>query len=147
MTSTRWLAGVALAGALAGCGGDDGLSPTALAEQADAICTKFADRGRALGRPDLTEPQAAEAYFSQAADLARVQQEELEALRPAGDLQEDYEQFTAATARAVALLDDLTAASAEADDKRREALVAQLPRLRIEVDDAAGIVGAEDCAG
>lgn len=148
MRSATWFIGMIVVGALAvGCGGDDGLAEEQLAEQADAICVKFAQRGRELGRPDLADAQLAEEYFTRAADLARDQQEELEALEPADEVRSDYEALTTATAKAIGLLDDLAAASAAADEAERTRLVNELPRLRVEVDEAANAVGAQDCAG
>lgn len=146
MTSRRWLTGLALAGAVAGCGGGD-LDRSALADRADAICREYAQRGRDLGRPNLADARLAQEYFSKAADLAREQQAELEELEPAGDVQADHEALTAVTAKAIELLDDLAAASGDEDTAERTRLVNQLPRLRAEVDEAAGALGAEGCAG
>ncbi len=143
----RWFAAAILTAVLAGCGGDDGLDRTELAEQASAICNQYAQQGRELGRPDLADAQTAEEYFSRAADLAREQQEELKGLEPADDVRADYEALTVATEKSITLLDDLAAAAAEEDDTKRTELVNELPQLRVEVDDAAQTVGAEDCAG
>ena len=71
----------------------------------------------------------------------------MEGLDPADDVRADYEALTAATGTSIALLDDLAAAAAAEDDARRTELINELPRLRVAVDDAAGAVEAEDCAG
>ena len=145
MLRPTWLAALVLAAVLAGCG-DDGLDRAALAERANAICTKYAEQGRELGSPDLTDPTQAEEYFGRAEELARAQQEELEALDPAEDVGEDLDRLTAATAKAVELLADLHDA-AEAEDRERGIELAQeLTPLTAEVDAAAAAIGAEDCA-
>ena len=134
-----------LAAALAGCG-DDGLGRAALAERAGAICTEYASQGRELGSPDLTDPAQAQEYFGRAEELARAQQEELEALAPADDVAADLDRLTAATAKAVELLADLRDAAEAGDRERGIELAQDLTPLTAEVDAAAAALGAEDCA-
>ncbi len=143
MRKRSGLVAVLLAGAAAGCGAD-GLDARALAQRADAICAKYAERGRALGDLDFEDPQQAREYFDAAAALARRQQAELARLDPAADVAARYERLLAADRRAVALLDDLSTVGSEVT---RAELAERIGPVAAAVDDAAGAVGAEECAG
>jgi len=130
----------------AGCGGDDGLSRTELAEKASAICAKYSKAGKDLGSPNLADAVKAEDYFSKATDLARRQQDELEKLEPAESAKADYEKLTNATADATQLLADLAAAAKARDTQKRDELVVDLRPIAQAVDDGAKAIGADDCA-
>ena len=75
---------VVLAVVVAGCGGGSGrLSKAEYAKRADAICTKYNAKIRALGRP--TAISGLPAYVDKALPLARKGDEELRALKPPKD--------------------------------------------------------------
>ena len=133
--------------AVAGCGGDDGLSKAQLAKKANAICAKYSKEGQALGSPDLSDPEKAEDYFNRATDLANRQQKELEGLDPAESAQSDYAKLTKATQGATDLLADLASAAKAKDQERGVELVQRLTPLSAEVDSAAKEIGADSCAG
>jgi hypothetical protein len=75
---------VVVAGLAAGCGGGSGrLSKAEYAKRADAICTKYNAKIRALGRP--TAISGLPAYVDKALPLARKGDHELSALKPPKD--------------------------------------------------------------
>lgn len=146
MKKTMVAAGAALI--VAGCGGgDEGLTRTALAKQANAICTKFSKQGENLGSPDLTDPQKAQDYFAKAEALTIKQQDELEALEPVESVKADYKELTDATGEVTALLGDLGAAAKAEDNAKGVELIQKLTPLSTQVDAAAAKVGADSCAG
>ena len=68
----------------AGCGGGSGrLSKAEYAKRADAICTKYNAKIRALGRP--TAISGLPAYVDKALPLARKGDDELRSLKPPKD--------------------------------------------------------------
>ena len=75
---------VVVAGLVAGCGGGSGrLSKAEYAKRADAICTKYNAKIRALGRP--TAISGLPAYVDKALPLARKGDDELRGLKPPKD--------------------------------------------------------------
>ena len=80
----RIVLAVVVAGLAAGCGGGSGrLSKAEYAKRADAICTKYNAKLKALARP--TSISGLPAYVDRALPLARKGDEELRALRPPKD--------------------------------------------------------------
>jgi hypothetical protein len=67
----------------AGCGGSGRLSKADYAKRADAICTKYNAKIRALGRP--TGISGLPAYVDKALPLARKGDDELRTLKPPKD--------------------------------------------------------------
>src|SRR2546423_12486539 len=75
---------IVLAIVVAGCGGGSGrLSKAEYAKRADAICTKYNAKIRALGRP--TAISGLPAYVDKALPLARKGDDELRSLKPPKD--------------------------------------------------------------
>jgi hypothetical protein len=75
---------VAVVGLVAGCGGSSGrLSKAEYAKRADAICTKYNAKLKALARP--TGISGLPAYVDKALPLARKGDDELRALEPPKD--------------------------------------------------------------
>ena len=73
-----------ITGLVAGCGGGSGrLSKAEYAKRADAICTKYNAKLKALARP--TSISALPDYVDKALPLARKGDEELRALKPPKD--------------------------------------------------------------
>jgi hypothetical protein len=80
----RVLLALAVVGLAAGCGGGSGrLSKEEYVKQADAICTKYNAKLKALPRP--TGISALPAYVDRALPLARKGDDELRALEPPKD--------------------------------------------------------------
>ena len=80
----RFALAFAIAILVAGCGGGSSrLSKAEYAKRADAICTKYNAKIRALGRP--TAISGLPAYVDKALPLARKGDDELRALKPPKD--------------------------------------------------------------
>jgi len=83
---------IAVASLVAGCGGGSGrLSQAEFAKRADAICTKYNAKIRALGRP--TSIGALPAYVDKALPLARKGDDELRALEPPKDKEQTAKEW------------------------------------------------------
>src|SRR5919202_5386925 len=81
---SRVVVAFAVATLAAGCGGGSGrLSKDEYAKRADAICTKYNAKLKALARP--TSISALPAYVDRALPLARKGDDELRALKPPKD--------------------------------------------------------------
>ena len=80
----RFALAFAIAGLVAGCGGGSGrLSKGEYAKRADAICTKYNAKLKALARP--TSISALPDYVDKALPLARKGDDELRGLKPPKD--------------------------------------------------------------
>jgi hypothetical protein len=80
----RIVLAVVIAGLAAGCGGgSDRLSRVEYAKRADAICTKYNAKLKALSRP--TSISGLPTYVDEALPLARKGDDELRALKPPED--------------------------------------------------------------
>jgi len=77
------LAFVVVLAVVAGCGGSSRLSKAEYAKRADAICTKYNAKLKALARP--TNISALPDYVDKALPLARKGDDELRALKPPKD--------------------------------------------------------------
>jgi hypothetical protein len=154
MTTIRGAtAGAALAVALSatGCGGagggDDALTKKQLAAKANAICARYSQEGDKLSAPkDITDAKQAKAFFAKAHDIAKRQQDELEALEPAASAKAQYTAMTDATGKATALLADLADAAAAKDAEKGANLLQRLQPDSDAVDRTANAVGATRCA-
>jgi hypothetical protein len=141
--------------AVAGCGGDDeggggggdALSKSELVEEANAICAKYAKEGDALKPPEnIGDPSQAADFFDKANDIARRQQDDLEALTPAEDVKAQYDAMTRATGKATTLLADLTKAAESKDAEEGAKLLQDLQPVSDEVDKTARALGVTNCA-
>ncbi len=79
----RFALAFAVAALVAGCGGSGRLSKADYVKQADAICTKYNAKLKALARPTSIGDLAA--YVDKALPLARKGDDELRALKPPKD--------------------------------------------------------------
>jgi hypothetical protein len=79
----RWFVLAFFVVLVAGCGGGGRLSKEEYSKRADAICSKYNAKLRALARP--TSISALPAYVDQALPLARKGDDELRALKPPAD--------------------------------------------------------------
>jgi hypothetical protein len=151
MHLTRWaatacaLAAAGLAGV--GCGGGDALAKKDLAAKANQICAKYSKEGDKLKAPsDISDPKQAQAFFAKAHDIAKRQQDDLEALTAADDVKTAYADMTQATGKATTLLGDLEAAAKAKDAAKGAKLLQQLQPDSQAVDRTAKAVGATGCA-
>jgi hypothetical protein len=138
-----------LAVAAAGCGGggdDETLDKAALAKKANAICTKYAKEGRKIEAPkDINDADQAKAYFDKAHDVIQRQQDELEDLKPAAAVKDDYEAMTSAMRKALTLLADLADAAGSKDMAKGSELLQKVQPASDAVDKTVAAVGASAC--
>jgi hypothetical protein len=100
MSVLRGAVAIALAAAvLAGCGGGDdddgGLSRSELNTQSEAICKDGRDQLNDLSSPDLSDPDQAAAFLTDAVAIFDATIKKLRALEPEDDLKDDYEAYVA----------------------------------------------------
>jgi hypothetical protein len=148
MHFTRGAVAVGVAAfAAAGCGSGDALSRADLRAKANDICAKYSKEGDALKAPDdIGDPKQAQAFFDKAHDIAKRQQDDLEALTPADEVKDDYQALTKATGKATTLLGDLAQAAQDSDADKGARLLRRLQPDSKAVDEAAKAVGATRCA-
>ncbi|MGH3046351.1 MAG: hypothetical protein ACRDNC_05005, partial [Gaiellaceae bacterium] len=72
--------------------------------------------------------------------------EELRALEPPEDLEEEYDEWISRNEENVESLDDLQAAVAERDEQRVQEVVQGLDQNEQEADELAAEIGLEECA-
>jgi hypothetical protein len=101
----------ALTLSLAACGGDDGggkggtLSKKDLQSQATSICNDVLTKFKAVKQPDdITDAAAAATWLDQLVPLANDLDSRLKALKPGDAEKADYDAFTTANGKVVALL-------------------------------------------
>jgi hypothetical protein len=137
---------VALAPALAGCGGDgdEQLSRAEFVQQATAICDRAEERLRELGEPGSLEEL--EAYAREAQTVTNDSVADLRELAPPEQLQGGFDRYLERADEVIALLDELEQAAGSGD-------AAESSRIAGEIGDsteaenaarAAGIPGCED---
>jgi hypothetical protein len=132
---------------LAACGGSsDKLSKDDLAKKANAICAKTEKAGKAIAAPkDITDPAQAAAYFDKVAPLTHKETTDLQALKPADEVKDDWKAFTDAEAKADAVVQGV---KTKADKKDPSGLqdLQKITGLSATVSNAAKKVGATGCA-
>lgn len=149
----RGLAVVLLAGAtVAGCGGgggspatvSTGLSRTALAARADAICRDYQSRAKQIRYPAVASVADTASYNDRIAGLYDGSLTALEAIKPATGVSSAWDEFLAAYRREVALVDQIRAST---DGGRTDvAIAARFRQVTGAADTAASTLGAKVCA-
>ena len=110
----RIVLAVVVAGLAAGCGGGSGrLSKAEYAKRADAICTKYNAKLKALARP--TRISGLPAYVDRALPLARKGDEELRALRPPKDEEQTAKEWLDQNDSVVGSMERLRGAAKKGD--------------------------------
>jgi hypothetical protein len=77
--------------AAAGCGGDDRLTREELVEEADATCADFDQRIEEIDEPE--SPEDIEGYVQEIRPIVEEGTDELDALQPPEELEDDYDQW------------------------------------------------------
>lgn len=135
---------------LASCGDDDKderLSKSELADKADKICETAKNASREVTAPEdlLTDPKAAEAYFDKIVPITQKQTDDLAALKPAQEIQTDWNQFVNSQKQANATL-KIIRDKAEAKDPTGVRDLAKSQRVREKFAAEAEVIGASTCA-
>lgn len=147
---TRLVAVSVVAGAVAlgaGCGGEGGgdrLSRDELIAEADAICAKYEKQLEALGTPASLEDivQLAE----EGKPIIEKGVNELKALEPPEDLQEQWDELMAENDANVALIDDLSEAAASGDQARIGQIAAEAQQQDEKTDQLGRELGLVECS-
>lgn len=139
MTARHATVALALGGALAlaGCGdsGPPRLSKADYEQRGEAICTRYRERIRALGRPDQLDQIAP--YIAKALPILAETVDRLGALRAPKDLDDEYERFLEAMRATRKRAVDLRNAAARADGQAVQGLLADAARAGSSADDLA----------
>jgi hypothetical protein len=103
--------------AAAGCGGgDDRLSREELVQEADATCREFDRRVEEIDEPEGLDD--IERYLQEIRPIVEEGTDELDALEPPEELQDEYDRWIQETRSAIAWFDELEEAAASGDEQR-----------------------------
>jgi hypothetical protein len=141
----RALAPLALLAALAGCGDDGGgeLTKAEFIKQADAICTKFDARLKAIPQPK-TAAEIAD-YADKATPVAREGVDDLRELEAPDDFAAQAKTLIDGLDSDVKLFEDLASAAAKNDTARLEEIGGEAERRTAERERQARSAGFKSC--
>jgi hypothetical protein len=136
----------ALAVGLAACGSssDKTLSKSDLVAKANAICSKATEAGKKIAPPtSLDDPAVVAAYFDKVIPLTKKEVKDLNDLKPASDIKDDYDAYLAALGKAETLVEKVQKKAHAKDPSGKTDL--QNARTGIEIQKTARKVGIKDC--
>ena len=129
----------------AGCGGDgDRLSREELVSEADGICAEYEAELGALAEPESLADF--ERLVQDAKPIVENGIENLRALDPPEDLEDEFDEWISRNEENVAAIEDLQEAVADRDEQRIQEIVRQIDENEQEADELAAEIGLEDCA-
>jgi len=129
--------------AAAGCGGDDRLTREELVEEADATCADFDQRIEEIDEPE--SPEDIEGYVQEIRPIVEEGTDELDALQPPEELEDDYDQWIQETRSAIDMLDELEEAAASGDEQRIQEVLQGAGEGGEEADRLAQELGFQEC--
>jgi uncharacterized protein Yka (UPF0111/DUF47 family) len=130
----------------AGCGGD-GLSREELVSEADTICAEYEAELAELA--ELAEPESLADFERLVQDAKPIVEngiENLRALDPPEDLEDEFDEWISRNEENVAAIDELQEAVVDRDEQRIQEIVRQIDENEQEADELAAEIGLEDCA-
>jgi Tfp pilus assembly protein PilP len=128
---------------LAGCGGDDRLSSEEFVSEAEALCEEFDQRVN-----EVDEPQDAddvERYVNEVRPVVEEGLNDLRALQPPEEFEEQWDELMAANDAGLEALDDLGQAGANGDEARVQEIIEDASRRDEESDRIAQELGLQKC--
>ena len=130
----------------AACGGDGGdrLSREELVSEADTICAEYEGELDRLAAPESIEDF--QRLVQDARPIVEGGIEELRALEPPEELEEQYEEWISRNEENLDAIDELEAAVTERDEQRVQEVIQELDRNEREADELAADIGLDDCA-
>ena len=129
----------------AGCGGGSGrLSKAEYSKRADAICTKYNAKLKALARP--TSISGLPAYVDRALPLARKGDEELRALRPPKDEEKTAKEWLDQNDSVVGSMERLRGAATKGDRAGIQAALTEASSANRTANGLARRLGLAVCA-
>jgi hypothetical protein len=129
--------------AAAGCGGNDRLTREELVEEADATCADFDQRIEEVGEPE--SPEDIERYVQEIRPIVEEGTDELDALQPPEELEDDYDQWIQETRSAIDMFDELEEAAASGDEQRIQEVLQGAGEGGEEADRLAQELGFQEC--
>jgi len=129
--------------AAAGCGGGDRLTREELVEEADATCADFDQRIEEIDEPE--SPEDIEGYVQEIRPIVEEGTDELDALQPPEELEDDYDQWIQETRSAIDMLDELEEAAASGDEQRIQEVLQGAGEGGEEADRLAQELGFQEC--
>jgi hypothetical protein len=129
--------------AAAGCGGDDRLTREELVEEADETCADFDQRIEEVGEPE--SPEDIERYVQEIRPIVEEGTDELDALQPPEELEDDYDQWIQETRSAIDMFDELEEAAASGDEQRIQEVLQGAGEGGEEADRLAQELGFQEC--
>jgi hypothetical protein len=134
----------ALGLAAAGCGGGgDRLSREELIEEADATCAEFDQQIEEVQEPESLDD--IERYVQEIRPIVEEGTDELEALEPPEELQDEYDDWIAATRSGIDRFDELEEAAASGDEQRIQEVLQGVGEGGEEADRLADELGFQEC--
>jgi predicted nuclease with TOPRIM domain len=131
--------------AAAGCGGGgDRLTREELIQEADATCQDFDQRVEEIDEPQSVED--IEGYLQEVRPIVEEGTDELDALEPPEELEDEYNQWIEETRSAVDRFDELEEAAASGDEQRIQEVFQDVGEGE-EADRLAQELGFQDCGG
>ena len=129
--------------AAAGCGGGgDRLTREQLVEEADATCREFDQRVEEVDEPESLDD--VERYIQEIRPIVEEGTDELDALEPPEELEDDYDQWIEETRSAVDRFDELEEAAASGDEQRIQEVFQDVGEGE-EADRLAQELGFQEC--
>jgi transcriptional regulator with GAF, ATPase, and Fis domain len=138
------LAGAAVVVLAAGCGGEKRLSREEYSKRADAICSKYNARIKALGQPGSI--RALPRYVDRALPIARKGTEELRRLEPPKDEEKTANEWLDQNDSAVGALERLRDAAKHADRSGIQAALTEAAAANRAANRFARQLGLRICA-
>jgi hypothetical protein len=129
--------------AAAGCGGDDRLTREELVEEADATCADFDQRIEEVDEPE--SPEDIERYVQEIRPIVEEGTDELDALEPPEDLEDEYDRWIEETRSAIESFDELEEAAASGDEQRIQEVLRDVGEGGDEADQLAQELGFQEC--
>jgi hypothetical protein len=130
--------------AAAGCGGgDDRLTREELVEEADATCREFDQRVEEVDEPESLDD--IERYVQEIRPIVEEGTEELDALEPPEELEDEYTEWIEATRSGVDRIGELEDAAASGDEQRIQEVLQGGAEGGEEADRLAEELGFQEC--
>jgi hypothetical protein len=129
--------------AAAGCGGDDRLTREELVEEADATCREFDQRVEEVDEPESLDD--IERYVQEIRPIVEEGTDELDALEPPEELEDEYTDWIEATRSGVDRIDELEDAAASGDEQRIQEVLQGGAEGGEEADRLAEELGFQEC--
>jgi hypothetical protein len=128
---------------LAACGG--GLSKSELVEQGDAICKRVNDR--VAKEPEPKSAADLEALAKKTIEISDPAIDDMEALEPPGELEEDFDKFVASLKKQRNLTKEIGDAAGANDTAKIQEVAGEAQKAQDEYRKLSDKIGFKECGG